>query len=63
MKSTITHWLAGAKGSIERACGENPPVGRVVKACAAAWNSLINGSTPVHPKHARISTISAVRPT
>ena len=63
MKSTITHWLAGANGSTDRACGENPPVGIVVKACAAAWNSLMSGSTPVQPNIARIANWRAVKPT
>ena len=37
MNTTITHWLAAANGSTDRACGEKPPVGSVANACAAAW--------------------------
>jgi hypothetical protein len=63
MNTTITHWLAAANGSTDRACGEKPPVGSVANACAAAWYGVIRESTPVQPKIERMRIISAVRPT
>ena len=35
MKTTITHCVAGANGSIERASGEKPAVAIVANECAS----------------------------
>ena len=61
MKTTITHWVAGAKLSIESACVENPAVGIVVSACATALNGVIRSSTPVAQSAKRIANRAAVR--
>jgi hypothetical protein len=63
MKTMITHCEAAENTSIERAWVEKPPVGIVVKVCAAAWKSVIRGSTPVSPNTVRIRICSTVRAT
>jgi len=36
MNGTTTHWTAGENAAMLSACGENPPVGRVVNPWATA---------------------------
>ena len=60
MKTTITHCVAGANGSIERASGEKPAVAMVANACAVALKSVMRGSTPVQPSVASTRISSAV---
>ena len=59
MKTVITHWVAGANGSIERASVENPAVAIVANACATARKRSMRGSTPVQPSSASTSTSTA----
>ena len=51
MKTTTTHCVAGANGSIERASGEKPAVATVANACADG----------VEERHARIDAGPAQR--
>ena len=60
MKTTTTHWVAGANGSIDRASVEKPAVATVANECATALKSVIRGSMPVQPSSARTSISSAV---
>ena len=63
MKTSTTHWVAGANASIEFTLVEKPAVGIVVKACAKAWNGVISSSTPVAQSARKIprrTTVSAM---
>ena len=63
MNTTITHCVAAANGSIERASGENPAVAIVANECATALKRSIRGSTPVQPSVASTAISIAVMAT
>lgn len=46
MNGMMTHWTAAENASMERASGENPPVGIVVNGWANALNSVMFGAVP-----------------